>query len=112
MLVSKLFDGVIVVQVGTSRRALRPKFVRRIMLAWVFRHFASLPMAVLTQWQKNLIVAVMAQGVIIPVPREDSNTIIGTVEGVTTPTVRGKSLAPSTDWEYVRRRAAGNRASA
>jgi hypothetical protein len=29
MLVAKLFDGVIVVQVGTSRRALRPKFLRR-----------------------------------------------------------------------------------
>ncbi|MGZ5569469.1 MAG: hypothetical protein ACXWKG_20845 [Limisphaerales bacterium] len=69
-------------------------------------------MAVLSQWQKNLIVAVQAQGAIIPVPRQDSHMIIGTVENVTTPIINAKSLGTSTDWEFASHRAAGNRASA
>jgi hypothetical protein len=112
MLVSKLVDGVIIVQRGASRRAFRPRFVHRLLLAWVFRNFISLPVSVLAKWQKALIAAVMADALFIPVPTEDSAAIIGTVESATTPTVKGKPAAPSADWQYLRRRAVGNRLSA
>jgi len=112
MLVSKLVDGVIIVQHGASRRAFRPRFVHRLLLAWVFRNFISLPVAVLAKWQRTLIGAVMADALFIPVPTEDSAAIIGTVESGATPTVNGKPAAPSADWEYLRRRAVGNRLSA
>jgi hypothetical protein len=112
MLVSKLVAGVIIVQYGASRRAFRPKFVHRLLLAWVFRNFISLPMPVLAKWQKTLIGAVMAEALFIPVPDEGSAAIIGTVESATTPPVNGKPVIPSTDWEYLRRRAVGNRLSA
>lgn len=109
MLVSKLVDGVIIVQHGASRRAFRPRFVHRLLLAWVFRNFISLPVSVLAKWQKALIAAVMAEALFIPVPPEDSAAIIGTVESATAPTVKGKPVAPAADWEYMRRRAVGNR---
>jgi hypothetical protein len=111
MLVSKLVDGVIIVQHGASRRAFRPRFVHRLLLAWVFRNFISLPVSVLAKWQKTLIAAVMAEALFIPVPTEDTAAIIGTVESAT-PTLKGKPVAPSADWEYMRRRAVGNRLSA
>ena len=82
MLVSKLVDGVIIVQNGASRRAIRPKFVHRLLLAWVFRNFISLPMPVLAKWQKALVATVMADSLFIPVPAEDSDVIIGTLERV------------------------------
>jgi hypothetical protein len=91
MLVSKLVDGLFIVQHGTSRRAFRPKFVHRLLLAWVFRNFISLPVSVLAKWQKTLIVAVMADGLFVPVPPENSAAIIGTVESATTPPVNGQS---------------------
>jgi hypothetical protein len=112
MLVSKLIDGVMIVQRGTSRRAFRPKFVHRLLLAWVFRNFISLPVPVLAKWQKTLISAVMAEALFIPIPSGDSAAIIGTVESATPLPVHGKPVAPSADWEYLRRRAVGNRLSA
>jgi hypothetical protein len=112
MLVSKLLDGVVVVERGSSRRAFRPKFMHRIMLAWVFRYFASLPMSVLTSWQKALIAEVMARAGTTPLPNRDSGSIIGTVESVTTPPIQRKPSATSTDWECFPPRAAGNRVSA
>ena len=112
MFVSKLVDGVIIVQHGASRRAFRPKFVHRVLLAWVFRNFISLPVPVLAKWQKALIAAVMADSLFIPVPSEDSAAIIGTVESVGPPTFHGKPVASNPDWEYLRRRAVGNRLSA
>lgn len=112
LMVSKLVDGVFIVQHGTSRRAFRPKFVHRLLLAWIFRNFISLPVPVLAKWQKTLIAAVMAEGLFVPVPPENSAAIIGTVESATTPPVNGKPVAPSADWDYLRRRAVGDRMSA
>jgi hypothetical protein len=111
-MVSKLLDGVVVVERGSSRRAFRPKFMHRIMLAWVFRHFASLPMSVLTSSQKTLIAEIMARAETIPVPNRNACTIIGTVESVANPPSQRKPSAPSTDWECFPSRAAGNRVSA
>jgi hypothetical protein len=112
MLASKLLKGVVVVECGSSRRAFRPKFVHRLLLAWLFRNFASLPMSVLTTRQKTLVADIIAEARTIPVPNGDWGTIIGTVESVVTQTRNGKPVASSAGWEFARRRATGNRTSA
>jgi hypothetical protein len=112
MLVSKLLEGVVVVERGSSRRAFRPKFVHRLLLAWLFRHFACLPMSVLTASQKALVANIIASGRTTPVPDGDFGTIIGTVENVIPQTAHGKPVASSTGWEFARRRATGDRISA
>jgi hypothetical protein len=112
MFVSKLLEGVIVIDQGRSRRAIRPKFLHRIMLVWVFRYFASLPMVVLARWQKMLVGAVIAQGRVVPVPGGDSGVIIGTVENAASPGVEQRAIAPAGGWEYARQHAARHRASA
>ena len=112
MLVSKLLQGVVVVERGSSRRAFRPKFVHRVLLAWLFRNFASLPKSVLTARQKTLVADIMANGQTIPVADCDFGTIIGTVENVSPQAANGKPVASSTGWEFARRGATGNRISA
>jgi hypothetical protein len=52
------------------------------MLTWTFRNFASLPILVLASWQKAVITAIVADGVVVSVPSADSGMIIGTVENV------------------------------
>jgi hypothetical protein len=112
MLVSKLLQGVVVVERGSSRRAFRPKFVHRLLLAWLFRNFASLPMSVLTTRQKAMVANIIAKGRTIPVPDGNFGTIIGTVESFVPQAANGKPVASSTGWEFARRRATGNRISA
>lgn len=112
MLISKLLNGVVVVERGSSRRAFRPKFVHRLLLAWLFRHFASLPMSVLTARQKTLVANIIAKGRTNPVPNADFGTIIGTVESVIPQMANGKPVASSTGWEFARRRVTDNRISA
>jgi hypothetical protein len=111
MLVSKLLNGVVVVERGSARRAFRPKFVHRLLLAWLFRNFASLPMSVLTTRQKSLVADIIAKGRTIPVPNGDLDTIIGTVESVIPQTANGKPVE-SSGWEFARRPATDNRVSA
>ena len=112
MFVPKLLKGVVVVERGSSRRAFRPKFVHRLLLAWLFRNFASLPMSVLTARQKTLVADIIAEGRTIPVPNGDLGTVIGTVESVIPQTADGRPVASSTGWEFARRRATGDRVSA
>ena len=112
MFISKLLEGVVVVERGSSRRAFRPRFVHRLLLAWLFRHFASLPMSVLTASQKALVANIIANGRTIPVPDGDWGTIIGTVESVSPQAANGKPVASSAGWQFARRGATGNRISA
>jgi hypothetical protein len=112
MLVSKLLDGVVVVEHGTSRRAFRPKFLHRLMLVWIFRYFTALPMPVLSGWQRSLIIMVMTQGAIIPLPSRESGIIIGTVENAASPPVTDAPLPAIGDWDYAPRRASADRISA
>jgi hypothetical protein len=102
MLVSKLLNGVVVVECRSSRRAFRPKFTHRLLLTWLFRNFASLPMSVLTTRQKTLVADIIANGRTIPVPDGDLGTIIGTVESVIPPPGNGKPVASSGGWEFAR----------
>jgi hypothetical protein len=112
MFVSKLLNGVVVVERGSLRRAFQPKLVHRLLLAWLFRNFASLPMSVLTARQKTLVADIIANGRTIPVPNNDFGTIIGTVESVIPQTANGKPVASSTGWGFAGRRATGNSISA
>ena len=112
MFVSKLLKGVVVIERGSSRRAYQPKLVHRLLLAWLFRNFASLPISVLTARQKTLVADIMANGQTIPVADCDFGTIIGTVESVIPQTPNGKPVASSTGWGFARRRATGNSISA
>lgn len=112
MLLPKLLEGVVVLEREGSRRAVRPRFLHRIMLVWVFRHFSSLPLVVLSRWQRMLLAVIVAQGIIVPVPGRDSGTIIGTVESGISPAAEEEPLATEGGWDYARRGPAGNRASA
>lgn len=111
-MLSKLFDGVVIVERGLSRRAFRPKFLHRLLLAWLFRNFAYLPFAVLSRSQKALVAEIIAKGRTAPVPNADQGTILGTVETAVTPAANGKPVTSSTGWEFAGRRASGNRVSA
>ena len=108
----KLFSGVVVVERGMSRRAFRPKFYHRLLLAWLFRNFASLPMSVMSARQKLLVGNIMANGRTAAVPNADLGTIIGTVETIITQTEHGKPVVSTAGWEFSSRRASGSRISA
>lgn len=108
----KLFSGVVVVERGTSRRAFRPKFFHCLLLAWLFRNFASLPMSVMSARQKALVGNIMANGRTTALPNADLGTIIGTVETVIAQTVHGKPVASTAGWDFASRRASGSRISA
>ena len=111
MPVSKLLEGVLVVESFGSRRAFRPKFTHRVLLVWVFRYFASLPLVALSQWQKTLVYSVMSRGTVAAVPSRDSEAIIGTVENAAAPAI-AKPVVARTDWGYLRRDTVRNRLSA
>jgi hypothetical protein len=111
-MLSKLLDGVVIVERGSSRRAFRPKFLHRLLLAWLFRNFAYLPLAVLSKSQKALVAEIIAKGRTAPVPNADQGTIIGTVEAVVSPPTSGKPVVSSAGWEFSGRRPSGNRVSA
>jgi len=100
-MLSKLIDGVLVIEQGMSRRAFRPGFLHCILLAWTFRYFPALPAMVLTSWQKAVISAVVRNGIPEPLPSKCSSTIIGTVENPIFPSPDAHGFAPNTDWEYV-----------
>src|SRR5437868_1790274 len=112
MLVTKLLDGVVVVERGSSRRAFRPKFVQRLLLAWLFRHFATLPMAVLSGWQKAMVAKIISKGRTVPVPNADLGLILGIIETVVPQPRDGKPAESSTGWEFATRNATSNRISA
>lgn len=55
MWIDKLSDGVLRVLTPLGPRYLKPTFAQRLYLAWVFRHFDSLPQQVLSQRQQRLV---------------------------------------------------------
>ena len=55
MRIDKLTGGVLRVITPVGPRYIRPSFVQRIYLLWVFRHFQVLPQQVLTARQQRLI---------------------------------------------------------
>ena len=55
MWLEKLSLGVLRVLTPLGPRYLRPSFAQRLYLLWVFRHFQSLPLKVLSLRQQRLI---------------------------------------------------------
>jgi hypothetical protein len=61
MWIEKLVSGVLRVLTPLGPRYLRPSFTQRLYLLWVFRHFETLPVKVLTSRQRRLIENMWAQ---------------------------------------------------
>lgn len=55
MWIEKLSLGVLRVLTPLGPRYLRPTFAQRLYLLWVFRHFQTLPLKVLSARQQRLI---------------------------------------------------------
>lgn len=55
MWIEKLSEGVVQVQTPIGPRYLMPSFLQRVYFLWMFRHFAILPVAVLSGGQQRLI---------------------------------------------------------
>ena len=55
MSIQVLFRGVLRVQTPAGCRHFKPMFRDRAALVWIFRHFASLPLQVLTEPQRKLL---------------------------------------------------------
>lgn len=57
MWLEKLLAGVLRVHTPLGPRYLKPSFLQRLYLLWVFRNFQTLPLKVLSARQQNLIEA-------------------------------------------------------
>ena len=83
MWMEKLSDGVLRVLTPLGPRYIRPSFSQRIYLLWIFRHFHTLPLQVLSSRQRRLIDTMCAEQRFVPPPHvliiEDA-PILGTVE--------------------------------
>lgn len=55
MWIEKLFYGVLRVWTPLGPRYLKPSFGQRLYLLWVFRHFPTLPVKVLTSRQRRFV---------------------------------------------------------
>src|SRR5947207_4828818 len=61
MWMQKLSDGVLRVLTPLGPRYIRPTFLQRIYILWIFRHFHVLPLQVLSRRQRALIESLCAQ---------------------------------------------------
>jgi hypothetical protein len=61
MWLEKLFSGVLRILTPLGPRYLRPSFLQRLYLLWVFRNFQTLPVKVLTSHQQRLMEAMCAE---------------------------------------------------
>jgi hypothetical protein len=61
MWMEKLSYGVLRVLTPLGPRYLNPSFAQRLYLLWIFRHFETLPVKVLSQRQQRRIEAMCAQ---------------------------------------------------
>jgi len=61
MWMQKLSDGMLRVLTPLGPRYIRPTFLQRIYILWIFRHFHVLPLQVLSGRQRALIESLCAQ---------------------------------------------------
>jgi hypothetical protein len=81
MWLEKLFSGVLRVSTPLGRRYLNPSFSQRIHLLWIFRHFDTLPVKVLSPRQQRMIELMCVNNQFIPLAeRLDDVPILGTLE--------------------------------
>jgi len=83
MLIEKLADGVVRVQTAIGPRYLKPSFLQRVYLLWMFRNFPNLPHAVLSRRQQRLIDRMCAEQRFASMAYADGfdeAPVIGTIE--------------------------------
>jgi hypothetical protein len=66
MLIEKLADGVLQVETPIGARFIRPNFLERVYLLWIFRNFDSLPQQVLGERQQRLIDRLCSEQEFVP----------------------------------------------
>lgn len=79
MSMQKLFRGVLRVQTPAGCRYFRPPLRDRVTLVWIFRHFASLPLQVLTEPQRQLLSRICMPSLAID-NAQALRPVLGTVE--------------------------------
>ncbi len=54
-MMEKISSGVLRILTPLGSRYIRPSLLQRFCLVWTFRHFDTLPLQVLSSWQRRLI---------------------------------------------------------
>src|SRR5215468_1081625 len=83
MWMQKLSDGVLRVLTPLGPRYIRPTFLQRVYILWIFRHFRVLPLQVLSRRQRALIESLCAQQRFVslsPASEFECAPILGTIE--------------------------------
>jgi hypothetical protein len=83
MWMQKLSDGVLRVLTPLGPRYIRPTFLQRVYILWIFRHFHVLPLQVLSGRQRALIESLCAQQRFVslsPTHEFEYAPILGTIE--------------------------------
>jgi len=98
MWIEKLAAGVLRVLTPIGPRYIRPSFLERVYLLWIFRHFESLPVLVLSTRQQRWIEALCSSQEFVSLPysngMEDA-PILGTIERRPVVDVPAPPLAPA-----------------
>jgi hypothetical protein len=94
MWMEKLCSGVLRVLTPLGPRYLEPSLLQRIYLLWIFRHFQTLPMQVLSRRQQRLIDTLYSQHrfVFLAEPDGWDAPVLGTLER--RPPVEVETLPP------------------
>lgn len=82
MWMEKLSDGVLRVLTPLGPRYVKPSLSQRIYLLWIFRHFQTLPLQVLSPRQRRLVDALYAAQRFVALSQSEGwdAPILGTVE--------------------------------
>jgi hypothetical protein len=84
MWIEKLFLGVLQIVTPLGPRFVRPPLSQRIYLLWIFRHFRTLPIQVLSSRQQRLIDSLCSQRSLLVSIQElgdmSDSPVLGTVD--------------------------------
>ncbi|MGA8762077.1 MAG: hypothetical protein WB562_04225 [Candidatus Sulfotelmatobacter sp.] len=80
MLIDKLAEGIVRVKTPTGSHYVTLTFPERVYLLWMFRHFATLPLAVLHKRQQRLIDQLCSEQRFVSPPSANVMPVIGTVD--------------------------------
>lgn len=81
MWLEKLAAGVLRVLTPLGPRYLNPTFAQRLYLIWIFRHFETLPVKVLSSRQRRMIESMCANNQFVPLSVGfDDAPVLGTLE--------------------------------
>jgi hypothetical protein len=93
MWIDKLSDGVLCVLTPLGPRYIKPTFAQRVYLLWIFRHFQTLPLQVLSARQQNLVARLYAAQRFVGLSQAHEDApILGTLER--RPPVEATALPP------------------